>query len=221
MHLGRSRKFLKFKGKFHLELFHRSVQQRTTVQFVDVPVPQVCSSGAFFGANCGDKSSMFPLLVWSRMPMSLHLHLHEELKLHSCPAGHCGVRGFRTFPRTKKVRRQGGSRVRTCCRTRCRPRGPPVRSSTCSTGSYGGGASGIQTPGGWWTQRMEPGSALSYGGPRGSSALPLHARAERVRIWTLTRRVLWVSHVHSIASKNSRIQECPIFYTLFSCMFRS
>ena len=41
MHLGRSRKFLKFKGKFHLELFHRSVQQRTTVQFVDVPVPQV------------------------------------------------------------------------------------------------------------------------------------------------------------------------------------
>ena len=47
---------------------------------------------------------------------------------------------------------------------------------------------------------------------RGSrAALPLHARAERVRIWTLIRRVLWVSHVHSIASKNSRIQECPIF----------
>ena len=200
------------------------------VELVDsVDELESSSSRSLYGADC-------------RCPCTC---TRMELELHSCPAGHCGVRGFRTLPRKKKVRRQGGSRVRTCCRTRCRPGEPPVRSSTCSTGSHGGGASGIQTPGGWWTQRMEPGSALSYGGPRGSSisrriefaglgsirriwfrgsraALPLLARAVRIRIWTLSRRVLFLqslacclgvavgSVVHSTASKNSRIQECTI-----------
>ena len=208
--------------------------------------------GHFAAANCHrDKSSMFVIApscgADCRCPQK-RVHLHEDGTRAPQPMSRWTLRneGFSHFApeeKSAKTRRQSSANMLS--------HSMPSTGAACEIEHLQYGELWWRRqwdPDSWWLVDPKDGArvgpinmtaplgarsreGLKFAGLgsirriwfRGSrAALPLLARAVRIRIWTLSRRVLFLqslacclgvavgSVVHSTASKNARIQECTI-----------
>ena len=159
----------------------KRISKRTVEQNADDSVPQVIPqkriSERIVKQNVDDSVQIVPQ---ERTSEQIQGHGTREAALQAPQlfqldtAEWLGDRGFRTFPRPKKVRRPPRRGVRTCCRTRARGRRrlmsrasrPRGRSSISSTQAVRGGAGGTRrvssSPGGWLIRMMGSCSSPDY-----------------------------------------------------------